>query len=154
MTRILVRPAVRSDAEFLFSMASDAEVVRWVGDGKVWSRAYFDRRLAKALSATDSHRPDVQRWFIGTTREPIPVGLLSITRRSDHLEVGYWVHPEHWGHRYAGELLEHAQQYAAGLPMAAQVYRANTASRRVLESAGFSLVDDTEPMTYRRPPVP
>ncbi|MGV8875174.1 MAG: GNAT family N-acetyltransferase [Rhodococcus sp. (in: high G+C Gram-positive bacteria)] len=154
MTRILLRPAEQSDAEFLYSMASDAQVVRWVGDGKPWSRAYFDQRFAKALSATGSHEPDRPRWFIGTTGDSQPVGLLSLIRRSDHLEVGYWVHPDHWGHGCAGELMMHAQQYAAGLPMSAQVYRANAASRRVLERAGFTLVDDGEPMTYRRPQVP
>ncbi|MDI9893570.1 GNAT family N-acetyltransferase [Rhodococcus sp. IEGM 1381] len=154
MTRILLRPAVRSDAEFLFSMASDVEVVRWVGDGTPWSREYFDRRFWQALSATGSRDPDVQRWFIGTTEESLRVGLLSIIRRSDHLEVGYWVHPDHWGLGYAGELLVHAQEHATGLPLAAQVYRANAASRRVLERAGFALVDDGDPLTYRRRPIP
>ena len=154
MTRILLRPAEESDADFLFSMASNPEVVRWVGDGKPWSRDHFDRRFTQALHATGSQRPDVQRSFIGTDEDRHPVGLLSLIRRSDHIEVGYWVHPEHWGHRYAGELLLHAQQHAAALPLAAQVYRANTASRRVLERAGFTLVDDGEPMIFRSPPVP
>ncbi|MCZ4517202.1 GNAT family N-acetyltransferase [Rhodococcus ruber] len=153
MTVVLLRPAVRSDAEFLFSMASDVEVVRWVGDGNPWTKTYFDQRLALALSATGSRDPDVQRWFVGTTEESLRVGLLSIIRRSDHLEVGYWVHPDHWGLGYAGELLVHAQEHASGLPLAAQVYRANVASRRVLERAGFALVDDGDPMTYRRRPA-
>nr|WP_176457395.1 MULTISPECIES: GNAT family N-acetyltransferase [unclassified Rhodococcus (in: high G+C Gram-positive bacteria)] len=154
MTAVLLRPAVRSDAEFLFSMASDVEVVRWVGDGNPWSREYFDHRFALALNATGSHEPDVQKWFIGTTEEPARVGLLSTIRRSDHLEVGYWVHPDYWGLGYAGKLLVHAQEHATGLPLAAQVYRENGASRRVLERAGFALVDDGDPLTYRRNPVP
>ncbi|KQU49477.1 hypothetical protein ASG84_06045 [Rhodococcus sp. Leaf278] len=154
MTEVRLRPAVRSDAEFLFSMASDIEVVRWVGDGTVWSRTYFDRRFAQALDATGSPEPDVPRWFIGTSEQSLRVGLLSMTRRSDHLEVGYWVHPHHWGLGYAGKLLVHAQELAAGLPLAAQVYRANAASRRVLERAGFALVDDGDPLTYRRRPIP
>ncbi|CCQ14246.1 GCN5-related N-acetyltransferase [Rhodococcus sp. AW25M09] len=150
MTGVLLRPAVRSDADFLFSMASDPEVVRWVGSRKPWSREYFDRRFAQALSATGSHEPDLPRWFIGTTEDSQPVGLLSLVRRSDHHEVGYWVHPDHWGHGCAGELVIHALDHAADLPLAAQVYHANGASRRVLERAGFTLVDDGEPMTYRR----
>ncbi len=154
VTAVLLRPAVRSDAEFLFSMASDIEVVRWVGDGKVWSRPYFDRRFAQALDATGSQQPDVQRWFIGTNEQSVRVGLLSMIRRSDNLEVGYWVHPHHWGLGYAGKLVVHAQELAAGLPLTAQAYRANAASCRVLERAGFALVDDGDPLTYRRRPIP
>lgn len=154
VTAVLLRPAVRSDAEFLFSMASDIEVVRWIGDGKPWTAEYFDRRFERALSATNSHEPDVQRWFVGTTDRQVRVGLLSTVRRSDHLEVGYWVHPDHWGRGYAGQFLVHAQELAAGLPLTAQVYSDNGASRRVLERAGFTLVDDGDLLTYRRRPTP
>lgn len=149
MTRLQLRPAVPSDAGFLFSMASDPDVVRWVGDGKPWSRGYFDGRFANALNAEDTRAPDVPRWFIGTDEDRHPVGLLSLIRRSDHIEVGYWVHPAQWGRGYAGELIDLAQDHTDGLPMAAQVYPANTASRRVLERAGFTLVDDGDPMIFR-----
>ncbi|MCJ0895050.1 GNAT family N-acetyltransferase [Rhodococcus sp. ARC_M5] len=152
MTRILLRPAVPTDADFLFSMASDVEVVRWIGDGAAWNRAYFDRRFARALSAGDTRMPDVPRWFIGTEEDRHPVGLLSLIRRSDHIEVGYWVDPAQWGRGYAGELLDLAQDHTDGLPMVAQVYRANSASRRVLERAGFALVDDGDPLIFRAPP--
>nr|WP_314140773.1 GNAT family N-acetyltransferase [uncultured Rhodococcus sp.] len=151
MTRLQLRPAVPSDAEFLFSMASDPEVVRWVGDGKPWDRDYFDDRFSRALNAEDNRMPDVQRWFIGTEEDRHPVGLLSLIRRSDHIEVGYWVHPALWGRGYAGQLLELARDHREGLPMAAQVYPANSASRRVLERAGFALVDYGDPMTFRLP---
>ena len=152
MTRILLRPAVRSDAEFLFSMASDTEVVRWVGDGNPWSKDYFDGRLARALSAKGTEEPDVPRWFIGMNEDRQPVGLLSLIRRSDHVEVGYWVHPAQWGRGYAGQLLALAQDHTDGVPLAAQVSGANGASRRVLERAGFTLVDDGDPLTYRLSP--
>lgn len=152
MTRLQLRPAVPSDADFLFSMASDPDVVRWVGDGKPWSRGYFDGRFARTMTAEDTRTPDVPRWFIGTEENRHPVGLLSLIRRSDHIEVGYWVHPAQWGRGYAGELLDLAQDHTDGLPIAAQVYPANSASRRVLERAGFTLVDDGDPMIFRRPP--
>ncbi len=141
-----------SDADFLYSMASDADVVQWVGDGIPWTRTYFDERFTRALSATDDQEPDVPRWYVGMNGEPRRIGLLSLIRRSDHVEVGYWVHPTQWGRGYAGELLDLAQDLTDGLPMAAQVYRANSASRRVLERAGFTLVDDGDPLTYRRAP--
>ncbi|MGB2721183.1 MAG: GNAT family N-acetyltransferase [Rhodococcus sp. (in: high G+C Gram-positive bacteria)] len=152
MTRLQLRPAVPSDADFLFSMASDPDVVRWVGDGKPWSRCYFDGRFLRALNPENIRAPDMPRWFIGTDEDRHPVGLLSLIRRSDHIEVGYWVHPAEWGRGYAGELLDLAQDHTYGPPMAAQVYPANSASRRVLERAGFTLVDDGDPMIFRCPP--
>ncbi|MDZ7910294.1 MAG: GNAT family N-acetyltransferase [Rhodococcus sp. (in: high G+C Gram-positive bacteria)] len=152
MTRLQLRPAVASDADFLFSMASDPEVVRWVGDGKPWSRGYFNERFSRALTAEDARTLDVPRWFIGADEDRHPVGLLSLIRRSDHIEVGYWVHPTHWGRGYAGELLELAQDHTDDLPMAAQVHPANSPSRRVLERAGFTLVDDGDPLIFRFPP--
>ncbi|OZC85871.1 hypothetical protein CH274_03315 [Rhodococcus sp. 06-418-5] len=153
VTRLKLRAAVPSDADFLFSMASDPEVVRSVGDGKPWSRDYFDGRFSCALNAEDTRTPDVPRWFIGTAEDRHPVGLLSLTRRSDHIEVGYWVHPTQWGRGYGGELIDLARDHTDGLPMAAQVYPANSASRRVLERAGFTLVDDGDPMIFRCPPT-
>ncbi|WP_179273662.1 MULTISPECIES: GNAT family N-acetyltransferase [unclassified Rhodococcus (in: high G+C Gram-positive bacteria)] len=152
MTRLQLRPAVPSDADFLFSMASDPDVVRWVGGGTPWSRDYFDGRFSRALNAEDTRTPDVPRWFIGATEDRQPVGLLSLIRRSDHIEVGYWVHPAQWGRGFAGELIDLAQDHTDGLPMAAQVYRANSASRRVLERAGYTLVDDGDLMIFRSPP--
>ncbi|MFI8566133.1 GNAT family N-acetyltransferase [Rhodococcus sp. NPDC078407] len=152
MTRILLRPAVLSDGHFLFSMASDPEIVQWVGDGKPWSKGKFDSRFSRTLNAKDTSTPDVPRWFIGTEEDGHAVGLLSLIRRSDHTEIGYWVHPSRWGRGYAGELITLAGDHTDGFPMVAQVDRANVASRRVLERAGFTLVDVGDLFVYRCPP--
>lgn len=151
VTATRLRPAAATDAEFLYSMASDAEVMQWVGDGKPWTRTYFDRRFSRALATTDLDTPDLPMWSIGV-EDAVPVGLLSLIRRADHVEVGYWVHPEHWGRGCAGQVLGLARETVGNLASVASVARGNAASRRVLEKAGFTVVHDGDPLTYRRSP--
>ncbi|WP_167735470.1 GNAT family N-acetyltransferase [Rhodococcus sp. 1R11] len=151
MTSTRLRPAAATDAEFLYSMAADAAVMRWVGDGKPWTRTYFDRRFSRALATTDLDAPDRPMWSIGV-EDAVPVGLLSLIRRSDHVEMGYWVHPEQWGRGCAGRMLGQARETVCNLASVATVARGNAASRRVLEKAGFTVVHDADPLTYRRSP--
>ncbi|MBY3988527.1 GNAT family N-acetyltransferase [Rhodococcus fascians] len=147
VTSTRLRRATATDAEFLYSMASDASVMLWVGDGKPWTRTYFDRRFARALATTDIGTPDLPMWSIGVDEDVVPVGLLSLIRRSDHVEVGYWVHPDHWGNGYAGSMLSQAREIVGDLALVATVARGNAASRRVLEKAGFTVVHDGDPLT-------
>lgn len=62
-------------------------------------------------------------------------------------EIGYGICEEHRGHGYATEAVAAVSSWALVHPgiscVSAEVERSNTASRRVLETAGFTLTDKT-----------
>ncbi len=84
------------------------------------------------------------------------VGSLVIFDVSDHsAEVGFWVHPDHRGSGVTASALGLAARFArdCGLQeLTARTLPENTASRRVLEAAGFALRGrevDTAPSGHR-----
>jgi RimJ/RimL family protein N-acetyltransferase len=62
-------------------------------------------------------------------------------------EVGYWLGEPHWGQGYAAEALNSLLAAVRNLPsfaiVTARVLQANAASVRVLEKAGFSVIEHT-----------
>jgi ribosomal-protein-alanine N-acetyltransferase len=133
--------ALRSDdLTFFRTLAQDARVTRYVGDGAPWADSYVEQRFTDALMRGEPSGREL-RWFIAERSDGAQVGLLAITLREDAIELGYWIAPELWGNGYATKLLQLALPLARdarpGLPLVATVHRHNVASARVLERAGF-----------------
>ncbi|PWJ54933.1 Protein N-acetyltransferase, RimJ/RimL family [Quadrisphaera granulorum] len=130
-----IRPLLPDDVDFLRGLASDPRVVRFIGDGQPWTELYLQQRLREALAGSQV------RWFIACDQTGARVGLLSLRLRAPgRVEVGYWVAPDHWGHGYAGRLLQHGVELCRVEGQAAVVARVragNGASQRVLLRGGF-----------------
>ena len=76
------------------------------------------------------------------------MGVLMLRFKPDQApEVGYWLGEPHWGHGYVAEALKALLVAVAGLPgfglISARVLQSNAASVRVLEKAGFAVVEHT-----------
>ena len=122
------------DFDFFRSLAQDARVIRFVGDGAPWSDDYVRQRFDGALAGgTPGHG---LRWFIASAAGA-RVGLLALTVHGDETELGYWIAPDHWGKGYAGLLVANAVSLVPGA-LVATVHADNLASQRVLERAGFT----------------
>lgn len=67
------------------------------------------------------------------------VGSISCFRRDGQDFVGYWIAKEHWGNGFASRALALLLEEVAIRPLHARVARANGASMRVLEKAGFEV---------------
>jgi ribosomal-protein-alanine N-acetyltransferase len=138
---LIVRDLRNEDLTFFRSLAQDKRVVRYVADGQPWTDAYAQQRFDAALSAGYSTEQSL-RWFIAETETGDQVGLLALTLRELEIEVGYWISPEHWRRGFATVLVNEAKAIARSrrrsVALVATVDADNVASRRVLESAGFS----------------
>lgn len=81
-------------------------------------------------------------WFIMTiTGEIVGDYCFKGLNQNGIVEIGYGLHPKHWGKGYATEVVKAAVQWALNQPdvkhIEAETAPDNKASQRVLEKAGF-----------------
>lgn len=143
--RLLCRRWIREDLESLIAVYTDAEAMRWVGDGQPISRAacmqWFEvteanyARRGYGMFTLVEHEPGSVVGFAGLVH---PGGQAEA-------EVKYALHRSCWGRGLASELVPPLLAYGArahGLQrIIATVAPGNLASQRVLAKSGMALVD-------------
>ncbi len=100
----------------------------------------FQARKANAtgssliLALTPRAKPNLQIGTIGISRASAP-------GREDDVQIGYMLHPDHWGRGFAVEAVQAVLNTVFGYTSTASVSAltrvVNPASRRVLEKCGF-----------------
>lgn len=138
----LLRAFGSEDSQFITTLATDARVTRYVGNGAIWSPEYIGRRIAGALAGLPGDDHAAVRWFIGL-ESGLPVGLVVSSRSGPDVEIGYWVSPDVWGRGIAtwmvGAALEPIHAFFGNRRLVGRVLPGNHASVRVLEAWGFQL---------------
>ncbi|USG67674.1 GNAT family N-acetyltransferase [Brevibacillus ruminantium] len=104
--RLCFRPYTMDDLKFVMTMTSDPDMMRFIGNGAVWTREETTQRL--------------QGW-IERYRDGLGTGLLVAVKKSngelighaglvaqvvegqEEIEIGYWVAKKYWGHGFATE---------------------------------------------------
>lgn len=137
--RLVLRPLdPKGDVDAVHSWQSLAEVARYTP---------FEPRSREQVAASLA-RPTVARLLVllvgsETGAEGVPIGDAMLLRQGDGapLEVGYELHPDHWGKGYATEVCRALTELAAEThpdeQLEAVIDPANVASRIVLERCGF-----------------
>ncbi len=109
----------------------------------------LDRMLARffALSASPEH------LMRGIYREGHLIGFVNdVELRDACIELGYVIHPEHWGNGYATEMLRVVTDALWDRGFArvrAGAFAENPASLRVMEKCGMRRCAETEVISYR-----
>lgn len=140
--RLLLRPLVAADADALFAVFSDPEVMRywssqaWTGIGQA------DKYIAAAQDGLASGA--ALRLGIEVAASGQLVGqmaLYSFDRQNRRCDVGYALGRAHWGKGYLGEALAAMLAYGFGAldlnRVEADIDPRNAASARALERLGF-----------------
>ncbi|HEV7890221.1 MAG TPA: GNAT family N-acetyltransferase [Pyrinomonadaceae bacterium] len=140
--RLTLREWAADDADALFAMASDAEVMRYVGDGKPWVDIARAREWLGWMR--DCYRQHgYGRWCVVEKDGRRVVGSCGFWPMAETNEVdfGYLLARDRWGRGYASEVgravLRHGFVRLGFAEVVARVEPSNTASRRVLEKLGF-----------------
>ncbi len=138
--RLAVRHFTAGDAEDFFRFNSHPEVMRYIRPVK--NRESAAAFLAKNLNL---YLPGscLGRFFVAEKTTGQFIGSFSLLYMSlaDDIHIGYGLMPEYWGQGYALELLKAGVLYFFSNSLRNSLYAitepANTASRKVLEKAGF-----------------
>jgi ribosomal-protein-alanine N-acetyltransferase len=141
--RLILRRWTAEDAGALFEMCRDAEVMRYIGDGRAWAGVERAREwLARNLAAYAEHGYGGHAVVEKASGRLVgSCGLAPPSESMPEVELGYLFSRDCWGKGYATEAAGACLRYAfeeLRLPkVVARVTPEHAPSRRVLEKIGF-----------------
>lgn len=152
--RLTLRSWTPQDADFIFDLYSRTEVRRYIGDGDVMQEHDEAVKLLDRWSWLE--HPVHHIWAIERSDDEQPVGVLLLKsipasgtgdKPSGDTEIGWHLHPDHWGRGYASEaarcVLDHA--WEGGLDrVVAVTHPLNTASMAVCRRIGMTHLGQSE----------
>ncbi len=140
--RLILRPLELGDAEALFRIFSDSEVMKY-WNTPPWSS--FDDARAFINSSTDSmkyQKAITLGIFLKSTGELIGKCMLfSYEQESKRAEIGFGIGTQHWGQGFVAEagkaLLEYGFDTLGLRRVEAEIDPENVSSAKALERLGF-----------------
>ncbi|WP_137150621.1 GNAT family N-acetyltransferase [Devosia sp. FKR38] len=141
--RLTLRPLQAGDVSDIVAMANNPKMLETTATlPHPFGMADADALIAQAAT---SGAQAIYGMVDGTDRL---MGVLMVRFKPDQPpEVGYWLGEPHWGHGYVAEALNGLLAAVRQLPdfavVSARVLQSNAASVRVLEKAGFAIVEHT-----------
>src|SRR5262245_2151732 len=153
--RLLLRRFTPDDVDNVWELDRDPEVMRHVSGGQPTPYSVVrDRSIPRFLTYHRDH-PGIGYWAVEEKETRAFIGRIFLTRvrtDPDALEIGYRLRRSAWGKGYATEgvraLVRKAFAEQNALRVTAYTVRENRASWRVMEKAGFTLV---QTFVYDRP---
>lgn len=140
--RLIFSKYTENDFADYFAMVGDERVMRMI-TGKALNEAKASTRFATLLATNELH-PEFGYYKVLTKNnlEHIGLGKLTLMKQGE-AEVGYMLRPAYWGKGYGSEISDGLIKYARTLKqlhtLMAIIDPENTASKRILENAGFTL---------------
>jgi RimJ/RimL family protein N-acetyltransferase len=142
--RLSIRPWRPEDRPALEQMTGDAEMMRHITSGQVWTNQQVDALLDRQAQHLARHGICIGAIWLKSARQII--GLAGLQQHDDGLfELGWWVWKAHWRQGFASEAalacVEHARAVMQLDCLVAIIDPPNIASRRVAEKIGMRHVD-------------
>ena len=150
--RIILREVSADDEQDFFDLDSDAEVMKYISDGKPSRLEDINKTLLRAKelykkyhnkfgfwTAIEEESEKFIGWFHFRPCKKTPDDLLTI-------ELGYRLKKEFWGKGYATEvslaLIEKGFNELNVTEVFAKAMKENSASQKVMEKAGLNFTKD------------
>lgn len=141
--RLLLRQIKLSDAPEVFYLRSNPEVLKYIGKEPCQSIKEAAAFIGKVL--TDLEAGDGVAWAITLKDDPeIMIGHIGFWRMDKpafRAEIGYLIHPQHWGKGLIKEAIKATLQFGFQTmnlhSVEARISPQNLASAAVLEANGF-----------------
>lgn len=139
--RLILQPVRMADAKAFFEHASIPEVAENAGFLPK-SIAGTKNYIRKSLAEWRKPKPDRMTFSILLKRENIWIGSLELRWLQEGVaEIGFFIHPSHWGNGYATEAAKAAESWAFSRGGAHRIQGScwikNMRSIRVLKKLGF-----------------
>lgn len=148
-TRLVLRAPRASDLDDLVAKANNWNVLEPTASLpfpylEEHGRGFIERAV---------HKPDKRSYAIAERGNDRLMGVIGLYfHETSPTELGYWLGEEHWGQGFAPEAVAALLAACAGIglsPVRARVLAANKGSIRVLEKAGFVIVEKTRSIVER-----
>lgn len=155
--RLVLRPFTLADVPKLFAMSQEAGLRRWIPDQVYRDEAHAEQ-VARTLIGFAASPPDPRErpYVLGVEHAGELVGHVGLSASRGSVEIGYAIEDRMQGRGFASEAVRALADVALttlGLPEVLGIVAAeNLASCRVLEKAGFNLVEhpSATQRVYRR----
>lgn len=134
--RLVLRPFRADDLKALHAIFSDKRAMRY------WDRpAWDDRETTQGLLAGFMKDAPGEHLEFAVECDGALIGRAGMWKR---YEIGYILHPDHWGRGYATEavgalIAEAFRRFPEADRLTAEIDPRNAGSRRLLERLGFRL---------------
>ncbi|KGX90160.1 GNAT family N-acetyltransferase [Pontibacillus marinus] len=134
------------DFDFLFSLLSDPEMMRHIGEGKTRDRK-GTKRFLDWIYNTYEIGTDKGLMVLEDKDDNTPIGHAGLVPQKiegvEELEIGYWISREYWGKGYATEaaksLLDYGQNHLQEERLISLIQRENKASKSIANKLGMRL---------------
>ncbi|MDQ3958477.1 MAG: GNAT family N-acetyltransferase [Actinomycetota bacterium] len=151
--RLLLRPWDEGARSGFAALAADPRVMRYIGDGTVWTGERADEVFARQLDHWRAHGfgwrsaelADDARWigFVGLNY--VPPEAVEVERPGE-VEIGWWLDPSTWGRGLAAEgaaaLRDEAFERVGLDRIIGRHQPGNAASGRIMERIGMRFERD------------
>ncbi len=139
--RLIVRQFTQLDKDNFFSLNGDPVVMKYIRAPK--SRVECDAFLQQVIA--DYVKPHVGRWAVCEKEGLTFVGsfaIIPVPSMPGKIQLGYSFTPQNWGKGFATEITRAGLDYFLENHTLPEIFgvveKPNTASRAVLEKAGFT----------------
>ncbi|MGW3043496.1 GNAT family N-acetyltransferase [Kitasatospora sp. NPDC001159] len=146
--RLVLRPFAEADADHLFALDNDPEVMRFINGGKPASRETVETRVLPRLLHDYPCLGTRGFWAAEEKATGTFLGWFDFRPLDEHspavLELGYRLNQASWGKGYATEgsrdLIDKGFTDLGVERVTANTMAVNTRSRRVMEKSGLSFL--------------
>ncbi|WP_174616090.1 GNAT family N-acetyltransferase [Virgibacillus ihumii] len=144
--RLILRPYEDKDMDFLMSMLSDPEMVRFIGNGKIKDEIGAKQFMDWIYSAYE-YGSEFGLHVMVLKGEDAPIGHAGLVPQQveerNEIEIGYWVKRPYWGQGYATEIAAALKNFGlqelAEQRLIALVQPGNVGSQKVAEKIGMKI---------------
>lgn len=145
--RLIIKHPSIAEAELVYKLDSDPDVMRYIGNGHPRSRAESLSWYEKSIKHFEKYGFSFGLVFEKQTGEFIGRAGVSYNAYDDtqpDIEIGYRLHRKFWNKGYASELAEALLQWGFQNmkldKLCGFAHSDNRASRRILEKIGMNLI--------------
>ena len=141
--RVCLRAPTPADADALFTLFADPEVMRYWSRPPMTARAEAEGLIGEILDGFAQRT--VVNWMVASRQDDALIGTCALFRvdaRHRRAEIGYSLRRDHWGRGFAAEAVSLMLDWSfrtLGLHrIEADIDPRNDGSRRLLERLGFA----------------
>ncbi|WP_083669750.1 GNAT family N-acetyltransferase [Viridibacillus sp. FSL H8-0123] len=142
--RLLFRPYTDDDFDFLMSLLTDPEMVRFIGNGET-RNIYGGKNFLSWIYSTYKFGDNLGLLLLVRKEDNVLIGhaglVPQVIENEVEIEIGYWIARDYWGQGYATEaaiaLWKYGKEHLNKQRFIALIQPENVVSQKVAKNIGM-----------------